>query len=154
MPIVSNDIKFYESGDNHGGTLTNTVAQDFNVMGSFTGAQTSAGETRYACVYLRNDSATNTALSMEVSLGAVTDFGTVSASIGLGSALKNQDETTVADKNTAPAGVSFIATGALAVGDLTVSQYKAVWLRLIVPAGTSPKNEFTIPLTVTLSTGE
>ena len=158
MPVQNSDSKLYLSDAGHGGALSSEEVDGFNVFGSFSGSQTQSGETRYACLYVRNNSLTTTAQDVIAFLANVTSHQTVSTSIGLGTAVKNEAETELANNNTPPAGVTFTQvvgeSGAVDIGDLAVGQYKSIWLRMVVPAGTSAKNVYSSPVTISASTGE
>ena len=158
MALQVSDLQVYKSSGNFGGSITGVTASGFNVFGSFTGAQTALGEVRYACIYLQNNSTTNTAKTLKLLISEVTSHGNLSYAVGLGLASKGSPEALLATMNTEPAGVTFNqivgTTGELDVGDLTVGQYKSIWLRIIVPAGSSPKNDFGVTLSAIASTGE
>lgn len=51
--------------------------------------------------------------------------------IGLGTSIMNGTEQTVADENTVPVGITFVAgankAGGVALGDIPVGQHRAVW---------------------------
>lgn len=99
------------------------------------------GATFYACVFVLNDHATLTLQGTTIEIeDQATGGGTVTMGLDTtavsakGSA--SAQAVTVADNQTAPAGVSFSA-GPLTIGDLTAGQTKAVWLKLVVAAATT-----------------
>jgi len=157
MAVLATDLKFFLSTVNYGGAITATQATGGNVFDAFTGSETSAGTTVYACVYAKNGSA-QTAFATKVYVNSETAFGTVNATIALGNAAVSATETATADETTAPVpALTFVeATGeanGLLIGDLTAGQYKAVWIKLVVPAATTANNNYTIELGFYADTG-
>lgn len=57
----------------------------------------------------------------------------------------NGTEQTVANENTAPAGVTFLAAAtegaAVALGNIPPSQHRAVWIRRTINAATAATND-------------
>jgi hypothetical protein len=111
---------------------TNTLFDDVS------GAENAAAESEYRCIFVRNAHATLTMLSAvvylsaEVSGGAVTAIGvdtTAASAIGASAA----QALSVANEDTAPAGVTFsapttVGTG-IALGDIPAGSCRAVWIR-------------------------
>jgi hypothetical protein len=111
---------------------TNTLFDDVS------GAENAAAESEYRCIFVRNAHATLTMLSAvvylsaEVSGGAVTAIGvdtTAASAIGASAA----QALSVANEDTAPAGVTFsapttVGTG-VALGDIPAGSCRAVWIR-------------------------
>lgn len=148
------------------GTLTVTVTPaslpGANVTGIFTflaangyvfanvqKAEAIAGSVKYRCIYLYNGSTTDAFLSVNPFLESQPVAGDTLA-IGLdpagnGNGTSTGVATTIANENTAPAGVTFSTptsgpTG-LAVGALASLTGRALWIRRTVPAlsvGTVP----------------
>ena len=157
MAVTPSDLKLFKTSNNLGGAITATQASGGNVYDAFTGDETAAGTTEYACVYVQNDSA-QTAFSVGVYVNSETSHAGANAAIGLGSSAVNGTEQTVANKNAAPAGVSFSeANGdanALSIGDIPAGHHKAVWIRMVIGAGTAAKNNYTIQIGIKADTGE
>lgn len=149
MPIVSTDIKYRLSGGaantdplaSLGGaaSTTDATATIFDDVGS---AEASTGESEYRCVYVKNNHGTLTAIGEKIWIQTNTPSADTDIAIGLGTSAVNGNEQTVADENTAPAGVTFTAPASFAagltIGDLTPGQTKAVWIRRTVNAGAAP----------------
>lgn len=157
MPLTSNDIKVYQSTAGDGGAITASEALPFDFFGSISGAENAAGVTKYACVYVRNNSTTNEAKSVKVCIDSVDEYVPVTVAIGAGVAGAGQIEPSPLT-NQAPAGVTFSAEigpeNAPSLGDIPIGSYKPLWVRMVVPANTPPKNRHGVQLTVAASTGE
>lgn len=109
-----------------------------NLFDDVAGDENAASESEYRCFFIHNAHATLSATNIrvyllsEVSGGASLAIGvdpTAASAIGSGSA----QAVTVADENTAPAGVAFTSPttvgSAINVGDLAPGQCRAVWVR-------------------------
>lgn len=162
MPIVAGDIAYHLSvaaaaGDTTaqpdpnaslGDQLATTAVVDaalHNLFDVVTGDESDAGDTEYRCFFVRNNHATLTWVAPKVWLQSETAGG-ASAAIGLDTTGKSDADAavaqalTIADEQTAPAGVSFSApttkgTG-LALPDLAPDEVHAVWIRRTVPTST------------------
>lgn len=101
-------------------------------------AENAASDVEYRCIFVHNNNGANTFenvvayLSAEVAGGASIAIGvdpTAASAIGSGSA----QAVTVANENTAPAGVTFTAPTTLgtgiALGNIPVGQCRAFWIR-------------------------
>lgn len=149
MPIIGADHSIRLSGGagnssgnaSLGGVKSSTVAPQtlealFDLVGS---AEAVAGDAEYRCVYLHNANASSQMEPAKVWISANTPLVGTSIEIGVGTAAVNGTEQTVADENTAPAGVSFSAAAnegaALSLGNIPAGQHKALWIKRIVSAG-------------------
>ena len=157
MAVLATDLKLFKTTSNLGGAITATQATGGNVFDAFTGDETSAGITEYACVYVKNEAA-QTALAAKVYVNSETSHAGVNATIGLGTSAINGSEQTVANKTTAPTGVTFSeangAGSALTIGDIPAGQHKAVWVRMVVGAATAAKNAYTVQVGIDCDTAE
>jgi hypothetical protein len=155
VPIASSDILFKfattagSAGNSGAGAantslgkyISTTQVTDATLNGLFddvTGAENAALESEYRCVFVHNAHATLTLLSpvlwiaSEVAGGAVCAIGLDPAgATAIGSA--PVQAATIADENTAPAGVTFTApttkaTG-LALPSLAPGQCAAFWVK-------------------------
>ena len=158
MAVTPTDLKLFKSASNFGGAISATEVSGSNVFGTFSGAETAAGRTEFACLYVRNTSG-QTAFGVKVWINAETVHGSVNAQIALGNAAINASETATANETTAPApALTFTEAAneaaALNIGDLAANAFKAVWIRLAVPAGTPAKNTYQIELAIKAETGE
>ncbi len=155
MPIASSDIKYYLSGGSSnsdpnaalGGAISSTQITDATVANLFdnvSSAETTAGDTEYRCLYVKNTHATLTLQSAKVYINTNTPSSDTSAEIGLGSSAVNGTEQTVANESTAPTSVTFsTAAGsgnALSIGNIPAGQHKAIWVKRIVNAGAAAYN--------------
>lgn len=156
MAIVSTDIKYRLSGGasnadpllSLGGTKSNTDASA-TIFDDVSSAEATAGDTEYRCVYVHNNHGSLTWIGPKIWIQVNTPSGDTDIAIGLGSSVVNGVEPTVADEQTAPAGVVFSApasfAGGLSLGDIPPGQHKAVWIRRTVnPAAAAYADSFTL----------
>lgn len=143
MPIVANDLKTYLSGGvgnsdpnlSLGGVRSTTLWAGgvlHDLWDVVSGAENAASDTEFRAIYVRNEHATLTALSVVVYVSAETAGG-ASLAIALAGEAVNVAMETVANENTAPVGETFstpttLATG-LAIGDLAPNAFRGLWLR-------------------------
>lgn len=109
-----------------------------NLFPDVTGAENAASNVDYQCVFIFNNHATLTWQGVVVWISAETAGGSsfavgvdTTAASAAGSA--TAQALTIANKNTAPAGVTFSApttqaTGVV-VGDIPAGQVRAIWIR-------------------------
>lgn len=150
MAVVAGDIKFYLSGGaansdpnaSLGGVQSSVEVTDAtleNLFDNVSSADASAGETNYRCIYVENTNATDSLTS------AVTFFQAVPSvtgiAMGLDAAGLNGTATTIANEDSAPAGVSFttpeVAGSGLDLTTLAAGDSYAIWVRRVVAAGAS-----------------
>lgn len=157
MAVLPADLELRLTTNNLGGAKLVTVSDGTDIWDAFTGQETTDGATEYACLYVHNDAA-QTALAAKVNIEGETSHAGVNVSIGLGSSAVDGTEQTIADKNTAPAGVTFSEAedlaNALSIGDLATGAHKAIWLRIVIGAGTAAKNSYLAPIQITADTEE
>ncbi len=160
MPIVAGDIHHRHSGGagnsdpnaSLGGVKSSTQITDAtveNLFANVTGAQAAAGVTHYRCYYIHNNHGSLTLESAKTwietqtpSTDTVIAMGLDPAGVGNGST--TGVATTIANEDTAPAGVTFSepsneATG-LVIGNIPTQQSIGNWLRRTVTAGASAFN--------------
>lgn len=164
MAIIAADLKMYLSGGagntdplaSLGGVRSTTQVTLSTLFDTVSGAEGTAGDTEYRCVYVRNEAA-------QTLFGAVVFVPTNSANpavdidIGLGTSAVNGTEQTVANESTAPTSVTFSqpttkGTG-LSIGDMAANDFKAVWIRRTVGAGASATDSDTATITFAGDTG-
>jgi hypothetical protein len=157
MPIITADLEFRKTASNLGGAITATVTAGADIFDTFTGDETTAGVTEYACIYFYNDSAL-LATNTRVHLDSETAHTGVNFTVGLGTSAINGTEQTIADKNTAPNTVTFIEAAdlasAISLGNIPAGQHKAIWIRGVVASGTLAKNAYTIATQITTDSAE
>jgi len=156
MAIASSDIKYRQSvttgsagnstaggaaGTNLGKYMSTTDLVDNtlnNLFPDVTGDENAASNVDYQCIFIYNSHGTLTWqnvmvwMSAEVSGGAAAAIGidTTAASANNNASAQGL---TIANKNTAPVGVSFSSpttkAGGLSLGSLAAGQVRAVWVR-------------------------
>lgn len=168
MPIATTDIlqKLSVTGGAAGNTTANLTpgtslgkyisttqivdATLNNLFPDVTGDENATSNVDYQCVFVHNNHATLSLLnpviyiSAEVAGGASTAIGvdtTAASAVGSATAQALQ----IANKNTAPAGVTFSApttkaTG-LALGNIPPGQVKAFWIRRTAANTTAVNND-------------
>jgi hypothetical protein len=151
---VAADIKEYRSTfsasgvDSLGGAITATEVTDnttHNIWDVVASAESSAGDTEYRCIYVKNTHASLTLQSAKVWIQTQTPSADTSIEIGLGSSAVNGTEQTVANENTAPTSVTFSTAAnegaALSIGNIPNGQHKAIWIKRIVGAAATAAND-------------
>jgi hypothetical protein len=152
MPIAGSNLKWYLSGGGSntdptaslGGAIS-TTAVSSSLNGLFvrvSGALAASGETNYRCIYFQNiDADANGLITPYLWISSQTSSADTSLEIGLDPAGKNGTATTIANENSAPAGVTFSAPSSFAGGialptdPYAQNDYVAVWIKRIVNAG-------------------
>lgn len=154
MPINSANLKYYLSGGSGntnpnlslgGARSTTEIGGSINnLFDDVTSTEATDGMTDYRCFYFRNeDSDADGLITPKTWITSNTPSSTTTASIGLDPAGKNATATTIANENTAPAGVTFStpttkATGlSLPSGPYAQNDYVAIWVKRVVDAGTA-----------------
>ena len=116
-----------------------------------TGAESTAGDTEYRCVYLRNVGTVDATSTVIWLSGNTADTDTdIALTLGTSGIGASTTEQTVANENTAPTGVAAFTSPAtegtgIAVGTIPAGQHKAIWLRRTVNAAAgSSADQFTV----------
>jgi len=166
MAIATTDIKKRLSGGANnadpnaslGGVKSSTElapAAANNLFDDVSGAESSAGDIEYRCLYIHNAHATLTLQNAKVWIGANTPSPGSDVAIGLdpagvGDGSSTGVAATIADENTAPTGVAFSAAAdeanGLAVGDIPPGESIAVWIRRTISAGAAAYNNDSMQL--------
>jgi hypothetical protein len=162
MPIVAADIQKRFSvaaaaGDTTAGTAATSLGDQVsttqitdatlgNLFDDVSGAESSAGDVEYRCIFILNNHATLTlqnatiAVQSETASGASIDIALDNIAVsakGSGSA----QAAAVADESTSPGGgAGAFGKGPLTIGDIPPGQVKGVWVRRTVPAATGALN--------------
>lgn len=149
MPIVAGDIDRRYSGGaansdpnaSLGGAKSSTAATSGvlnNLFADADSAEAAAGSVKYRCMYIHNGHGTLTWQNVGVWIETQTPSPDTVYAIGLGTAAVNGTEQTIADEDTAPAGVTFSEPaneGArLVIGDIPPGEHKSVWYRRTISA--------------------
>lgn len=124
-------------------TNTITIANIANNMfDDVAKADAKAGDTEYRGVYWQNDHATDQMVDIRMWIAQNTPGQDV-IQIQIAAEAKNVSMATIADENTAPAGINFDSTNpvdyasGIAIPDLSASDYQGFWIKRTVPAGTN-----------------
>jgi hypothetical protein len=118
-----------------GGAMSSAL-QSTSLFDDPPAARRTAGFTDYRLIYYRNDEDVDVTLSAYVGQ-QMADHGTIA--VGLATQAVNATVPAVADRFTAPAGVTFLASGHTATVTVPSGQTKGVWIRRIITAG-SPED--------------
>jgi hypothetical protein len=111
-----------------------------NIFADVDSAQALAGSTKYRCIYFKNTDSDATGLYNPYLWINQVMSGADAIAIGLDAGGKNATAVTIANENTAPAGVSFTApttkAGGLALptSPYVQNDYIAIWIRRVVPS--------------------
>lgn len=163
MPIIASEIHYRLSGGaanasqdlSLGGAKSSNQASA-SIFDRVTSAEATAGDVEYRCVYVHNANATLTALDTVIWIQSNTPAADTQVAIGLGTSAIGATEQTVANENTAPAGVTFTEpaneAGALFIGDIPPNSHKAVWVRRTINAGAAANAADTFTLRVKCDT--
>jgi hypothetical protein len=153
MPISAVNLRWYLSGGAGntdpnaalGGARSSTAvpAGLNNLFDDVTGDEAAAGDIEYRCVYFRNEDADSDGLMAPLKfwIDGLTSAAGDEIDIGIDPIGKNGVATTIANENTAPAGVAFSRPTSKGAGlDLPSPPYLqndqvAVWIRRTVSAG-------------------
>lgn len=150
MPIITSEIVYRLSGGAANAVANASLggAKSSNVVpaGLFddvSSAESAAGDTEYRCFYVHNANGTLAMQNAVVYIQANTTGNRLA--IGVGTSAINATEQTVADENTAPAGVTFSQpankAGGLALGNIPAGQHRAVWVRRTIAPATAAAND-------------
>ena len=158
MPIASSDIQYRLSGgasntdpnaalggaiSTAGGGLITTDTLN-NVWDNVSGAESSAGDTEYRAIFIKNNHGSLTLTSAKIWISSNTTSADDTIEIALAGEGINNTIETVANESTAPAGETFSAptsfgTG-LSLGNLAAGQAHGVWIKRIVSAAAAAAN--------------
>ena len=174
MAIVASDIVYRLSttAGSAGDTTTSTGAGSLgkyastsvittatlnNLWDDVSGAEASAGDIEYRCIFVLNNHATLTLQNAQVYIasqtagGGTVDMGLDPTAISAKGSASAQ-AVTIANESTAPAGVTFSSPSSgspLAIGDIAPGQVKGIWLRRTVTAGAGALNPDGVVISVT-----
>jgi hypothetical protein len=172
MSILASDIKFFLSGGagnldpdaSLGGIISSEQIVDGtlnNLFDDVSGAEHSAGDTNYRCIYVKNDSAEeaqNVRIYIESNTPAADDEITIGKDLaGAGDGASTGVADTVADEHTAPdPAVTFSDAvdyaNAIVLGTLAAGEVFAVWIKRVVTAGTTAQANNNAVLKVSVDT--
>jgi len=158
MAIVAADLKIYKSAGGGLGGAIDLAAESLsgvanNLFNTFTGAETAAGGTYYCCLYIKNTHASLVAQAVQFLINSETAHAGMNVSVALGAAALNAAEPVIATEKTAPASVTFADTDTTTTGDATadvavalpnlpVAGFQAVWVRVVIDAGTAAVTDY------------
>lgn len=152
MAIVSSDIKAYLSGGasnsnvnaSLGGVKSSEVVPADalnNLWDQVSGDESSAGDTEYRIIYIENDHASLEATNVRAFFKTnESSYLTIGVNVA-----KNTNATLLTNEETAPSGVTFSAAStkanAVSLGDLDHGDYRALYIKRVIPASTGPNDE-------------
>ena len=146
MAILDAEIKWYLSkvgggaqgdpDDSFGGAISTTewTSGLNSLFDDLSGAETTAGDNNYRCVYIKNTNGTTTWTDPKVFISSNTPNTESNIRIGLGSSGVDGTEQRPASESTAPSAVTFADTytsyaNGLALGfDLAAGEYFPIWI--------------------------
>lgn len=123
------------------------------LFGPILGTVAQAGGTFYRLVYVENDHPLQTLAGAVAFIASQFPSGSgLHLAVGVPTEGKNTTVAAIASETTAPSGVSFsspadVASG-LALGSLAPGEYRGLWLRLTVDAGSSQSAEVDATYTI------
>jgi hypothetical protein len=162
MPIVASDIVERLSGGagnsdpnaSLGGAISSTAVTDnttHNLWDVVSSAESSAGDTEYRCIYVRNSHGSLTLQSAKVWISTNTPSADTAIRIALGTSAVNGTEQTIANESTAPTGVTWSTAAnegaALSIGNIPAGQHKAIWIERVVGSSATAANDDSYVLT-------
>ena len=123
-------------------TTSITSAQLNNIFDDVSGAEASAGDVEYRCVFVHNNHATDSAFNVTATVQSEVSGGaTVQLALdNIGATAKGSasaQAAVVANENTAPSGVGTFGAGPLSIGTLTAGQVAGVWIKRTVASSTT-----------------
>lgn len=145
MSVVASDIKYYYTGSGTssnpgaslGGASTNyvlatTLEKLFDVV---TPEEAVAGDIEYRAIDVKNDNSTDTLYSAFLWISTET----TSADSTMAIAYDSAGTQSVANKSTAPSGVTFSTplskAAGISLGDMTPGERRRIWTRRTITAG-------------------
>lgn len=159
MPIVASDIIFRLSGGaantdpnaSLGGAITTggglsiiTTDSLNNVWDDVSGAESSAGDTEYRAIFIKNNHGTLTYTGAKVWISSNTTSADDTIEIALADEGINNTIETIANESTAPVGPTFSApttfAGGLSLGNLAAGQAHGIWIKRIVNTNAQAAN--------------
>lgn len=147
MPIVTGDLEFRLSGGaananpalSIGGAKSSVEVTGSTLFDTTSGAESSAGDIEYRCIYLHNAHGTLTAQGAKVWIQSNTPAASTAIAIALAGEGLNGTAETPANEDTAPTGETFSAAAnegaSLSLGNIPPGQHYAIWVRRTVDAG-------------------
>jgi len=166
MAIIASELKFYLSGGAGntdpdaalGGVISTTEVVDDtlnNLFDDVSGAEHSAGETNYRCIYVKNTNGSDEAFNSKLYISSNSTGVDSSLEIGLDLAGLNAEADTIPDEDTAPdPAVTFTTAdgyaNALDLSGVPAGEYYAIWVKRIIAAGATAQalDEATLTLSV------
>ena len=155
MAIVATDIDFHLSGGSGntdvnaslGGVISTTQigASVHNLFDQVSGAESTAGDTEYRCMYVKNAHGSLTLQSAKIWITSNTPSAGTAVRIALGTSAVNGTEQTIGNESTAPTGVTWSTAvdeaNALSIGNIPFGEHKAIWIERVVSASAGAYND-------------
>jgi hypothetical protein len=144
MSVLQTDLKLYHCLlPGKGGGIDTANKVDItnlknNIFGPVTAKESEAGFTDYRCIFLKNESATNTLKDAHVYLEATPDNTQIHIFLGAAN-LGNVQEPTITNFTDIPAGIAFQraedVNHAVNLGDIASNSSQGFWLKRTVDPG-------------------
>lgn len=146
MAIQPSDIVYRLSGGASNsdpllslGGAKSSFAAAAAIFDGVNGAESAAGDIEYRLIYVRNQHGSLPLNNAVAWVQSDTPGTNTAIALGLGSSAMDGVEQTVANEDTAPSSVTFLAAankaGGIALGNIPPGQTRALWLRRTVTAG-------------------
>ncbi|MBO9492218.1 hypothetical protein J7384_17790 [Endozoicomonas sp. G2_1] len=142
--ILATQLPYYKTTNGLGGAITSnklTSAKLGDLFPHTTSDEARDGKTEYACIYIKNEHASELAQLVRNFIVSNTPSAGTVISIGAGTSAVNGVEQAISDINTAPSGVSFSTANGLANAinrpNLPAGQHMAIWVRKVTSPGTA-----------------
>ena len=149
MPIITSELKYYESTDNLGGgfVATEIISGELHNLFDAIGSNDAViGDISYRCIYFKNTNVSLTLASALIYIVSDTLSDDSTIAIGLGTSDINGIEQSIVNEYAQPLGITFTElTGennGLLIGHLISGAHKAIWLRrTILPDAAAVSND-------------
>lgn len=168
MSIIAGNLDFFLSGGaanadvdlSLGGAKSSVEIVDNtlnNLFDDVSGAEHTAGETNYRCIFVKNSNAADTAYSSKLYIETNTPGAESTVTIGLDLAGQGDTADTVADESTAPdPAVTFVTAdsyaNAIDLGNLAAGVSYPIWIKRVISAGSTPQANDNVVLKVSVDT--
>lgn len=141
MAVQPTEISYFQSleTDSLGGAISVTTVpvslngwySDINL------AEATAGSTAYRCMYIKNESASDTLTGTVIYIATPTPCPSTHVELALGTSGLNGTEQVISSENIAPVGTTFVAPTVsvpLVIGDLAAGEYYPIWVKRVTTA--------------------
>lgn len=168
MSIIAENLDFFLSGGaansdvdaSLGGAKSSVELVDNtlnNLFDDVSGAEHTAGDIEYRCIFIKNSNGSDTAYNSKVYIDTNTPGVDSAITIGLDLTGKGDVADTVADEDTAPdPAVTFVTAdgyaNALDLGNLAAGESYPIWIKRVISAGSTAQALDSVILKVSVDT--